>query len=283
MARCHSHSNFPITLIVVVVSVFCYNFNGFVTGQSILDRFRPNSNANISTPDEQVKIISGTKVKRFERLTVPLGGGNYNLVHQHPSYLGLAYVRTPIVYFPKLREYFVTHWPLYYPARVAPHWQAGAKLTGEGIDGLMTFQQLPYNNDVKVTLNATGIPAGKHALHIHTYGDLTEGCTSTGGQFANNFLGNIDVKENGEVSVVFISIYLTLFGYNGIIGRSIVIHERPIDLNSALNAEVFSSPAIHAIPDAQAYQNEENSVGAGIACGIISIMKVPAQIPTINK
>ncbi|XP_013106016.1 superoxide dismutase [Cu-Zn] 5 isoform X2 [Stomoxys calcitrans] len=257
MARCHSHSNFPITLIVVVVSVFCYNFNGFVTGQSILDRFRPNSNANISTPDEQVKIISGTKVKRFERLTVPLGGGNYNLVHQHPSYLGLAYV--------------------------APHWQAGAKLTGEGIDGLMTFQQLPYNNDVKVTLNATGIPAGKHALHIHTYGDLTEGCTSTGGQFANNFLGNIDVKENGEVSVVFISIYLTLFGYNGIIGRSIVIHERPIDLNSALNAEVFSSPAIHAIPDAQAYQNEENSVGAGIACGIISIMKVPAQIPTINK
>ncbi|XP_075145573.1 sodesque isoform X1 [Haematobia irritans] len=281
MARVMAHCRSSMCLLqFILFAVIFYNFNGSVTGQSILDRFRPNS--NISTPDEQVKIISGTKVKRFERLTVPIGGGNYNLVHPHPSYLGLAYVRTPLVYFPKLREYFVTHWPLYYPARVAPHWQAGAKLSGEGIDGLMTFQQLPYNNDVKVTLNATGIPAGKHALHIHTYGDLTDGCTSTGGQFANNFLGNIDVKENGEVSVGFISIYLTLFGYNGIIGRSVVIHERPIDLNSALNAEVFSSP-LHAIPDAQAYQNEENSVGAAIACGIISIMKVPMPIPTVNR
>ncbi|XP_075145574.1 sodesque isoform X2 [Haematobia irritans] len=255
MARVMAHCRSSMCLLqFILFAVIFYNFNGSVTGQSILDRFRPNS--NISTPDEQVKIISGTKVKRFERLTVPIGGGNYNLVHPHPSYLGLAYV--------------------------APHWQAGAKLSGEGIDGLMTFQQLPYNNDVKVTLNATGIPAGKHALHIHTYGDLTDGCTSTGGQFANNFLGNIDVKENGEVSVGFISIYLTLFGYNGIIGRSVVIHERPIDLNSALNAEVFSSP-LHAIPDAQAYQNEENSVGAAIACGIISIMKVPMPIPTVNR
>lgn len=75
--------------------------------------------------------------------------------------------------------------------------------------------------------------------------------------------------------MAFISIYLTLFGYNGIIGRSIVIHEKPIDLNTALNADIFSS-ALHAIPNPQAYQNEENSVGEVIACGVISIMGIPA-------
>ncbi|XP_061393360.1 superoxide dismutase [Cu-Zn] [Musca vetustissima] len=240
---------------LILIALILYNFNGFANGQSILERLRPNSNITANINDDQVKIISGTKVKRYERLTVPINAGTINLLHPHPPFVGLAYV--------------------------APNWQAGAKLTGEGIEGMITFQQLPYNNDIKVTLNATGIPAGKHALHIHTYGDLTDSCKSTGGQFPNNFLGNIEVKEGGEVNVAFISIYLTLFGYNGIIGRSVVIHEKPIDINSALNAEVFSSP-LHPIPDVQqVYQNEENSVGESIACGIISIMNSP--IPTINK
>ncbi|XP_058984509.1 superoxide dismutase [Cu-Zn] 5-like isoform X2 [Musca domestica] len=240
---------------LILIAIILYNFNGPANGQSILERFRPNSNITANVNDEQVKIISGTKVKRYERLTVPINAGTLNLLQPHPPYVGLAYV--------------------------APNWQAGAKLTGEGIEGMITFQQLPYNNDIKVTLNATGLPEGKHALHIHTYGDLSDDCKATGGQFPNNFLGNIDVKEGGEVNVAFISIYLTLFGYNGIVGRSVVIHEKPIDINSALNAEVFSSP-IHPIPTVnQVYQNEENSVGASIACGIISIMSSP--IPTVNK
>lgn len=66
------------------------------------------------------------------------------------------------------------------------------------------------------------------------------------------------------------SIYLQLFGFNGIVGRSIVVHSKPIDLNTALNAEVFSSAL--SVPNALAYQNEEMSVGAPIACGVISLM-----------
>lgn len=77
------------------------------------------------------------------------------------------------------------------------------------------------------------------------------------------------------MNVAFISVYLTLFGYNGIIGRSIVIHEQPIDLNNVLNADIFSS-ALHVAHDVNAYQNEENSVGAIIACGVISIVAIPA-------
>lgn len=94
--------------------------------QSILDRFRPNS--NISAVDaDQVKIVSGSKVKRYERLTIPIGGGGgigvggvntFNLLHPNPSYVGLTYVRNPpVVYFPRLRGLFDTYWP-YYPVRV---------------------------------------------------------------------------------------------------------------------------------------------------------------------
>ncbi|EDV98595.1 GH22309 [Drosophila grimshawi] len=241
--------------------------SNFVPGsaQNLLDRFRP-APANLTRTDD-VKVVSGTKVKRYERMTVPLGGfgpvvGGIGaagllspLLHPQPAYVGYAYV---------------------------PQWQAGARLVGDGESaaaaGMITFQQLPYNSDIKVTINVTGLPPGKHALHIHTYGDVTEGCRSTGGQFPNNFLGNLEVKDDGSISAVFMSIYLQLFGFNGIVGRSVVIHSKPIDLNTALNAEVFSSAL--SVPNALAYQNEEMSVGAPIACGVISLMSTASTAPT---
>ncbi|KAL7728403.1 hypothetical protein ACLKA6_005166 [Drosophila palustris] len=248
-------------------------FSGiFVPGsaQNLLDRLRP-APANLTRIDDNVKVVSGTKVKRYERLSTPFGGvgpiiGGIGaagllspLLHPQPAYLGYAYV---------------------------PQWQAAAKLMGDGessgATGMISFQQLPYNSDIRVTINATGLPPGKHALHIHTYGDLSEGCKSTGGQFPNNFLGNLEVKDDGTVSSMFMSIYLQLFGFNGIIGRSIVIHSKPIDLNTALNAEVFSS-SLAVMPNALAYQNEEISVGAPIACGVISLMSTAMpQIPAIS-
>ncbi|EDW68374.1 uncharacterized protein Dvir_GJ24673 [Drosophila virilis] len=240
----------PILAFMLLNSIFVPG-----SAQNLLDRLRP---ANLTGIDD-IKVVSGTKVKRYERMTVPLGGigpviGGIGaaallspLLHPQPAYLGYAYV---------------------------PQWQAGAKLMGEGESasaaGMISFQQLPYNSDIRVTVNVTGLPPGKHALHIHTYGDVSEGCKSTGGQFPNNFLGNLDVKADGSISAVFMSIYLQLFGFNGIVGRSVVIHSKPIDLNTALNAEVFSSAL--TVPNALAYQNEEMSVGPPIACGVISLM-----------
>ncbi|XP_067619921.1 superoxide dismutase [Cu-Zn] [Eurosta solidaginis] len=244
-----------------IVCFFCYinflfpiYFGSSALASEESEVTRPSVHYTQSKKDaaEIVKVVSGTKVKRFERLSIPLLG---QLI-QTPVYFGNSYV--------------------------VPHWQAASKMVGEGestVDGVITFQQLPYNNDIKVTINVTGLPPGKHALHIHTYGDLSEGCKSTGGQFPNNFIGNVDVKDDGSISAAFRSIYLTLFGYNGIIGRSIVIHEKPIDLNIALNAEVFSS-SLQSMPDALAYQNEENYVGPVIACGVISITSnAPPTMP----
>ncbi|KAH8409755.1 hypothetical protein KR222_004211 [Zaprionus bogoriensis] len=228
------------------------------SAQNLLDRLRP-APANLTRIDD-IKVVTGTKVKRYERLTVPLGGVGPVL-----GGIGAAALLSPLL----------SPQPAYPGYVYVPQWQAGARLMGEGESaaaaGMISFQQLPYSSDIKVTINMTGLPPGKHALHIHTYGDVSEGCKSTGGQFPNNFLGNLDVKEDGSISAVFMSIYLQLFGFNGIVGRSIVVHSKPIDLNTALNAEVFSS-SLSVVPNALAYQNEEISVGAPIACGVISLM-----------
>lgn len=89
-------------------------------------------------------------------------------------------------------------------------------------------------------------------------------------------LGNIEVKEDGSVSTEFYSRYLNLFGFQGIVGRAIVIHDKPLDLNTALNADVFAAPT-----DVVAQQNEEAAVGEAVSCGIISVMKVsPASTGT---
>ncbi|XP_050317586.1 superoxide dismutase [Cu-Zn] [Bactrocera neohumeralis] len=221
--------------------------------QTIDDRplTKANDPPSKKQPSDVIKVVSGTNVKRLERMTVPLSGQ----FTQYPMYFGYNYA--------------------------VPRWQAFASIVGEGesaINGIVTFQQLPYNGDIRVTINITGLPTGKHAIHIHTYGDLRDGCKSTGGQFPNNFIGNVDTKEDGSISSAFRSSYLNLFGFNGIVGRSIVIHEKPIDVNIALNAEVFSS-SLQSMSDALAYQNEENSVGPAIACGIISITSTtPATV-----
>lgn len=139
------------------------------------------------------------------------------------------------------------------------------------------------------------MPPGKHAVHIHAYGDMKEGCKSTGPHVKNvlvnifnfnyqrsNFLsvvfmqcnifflqiGNIEVPESGTIDLTFYSSYVNLFGPRAVIGRSIVIHEKPIEFNRA--------PDLYGVPVAPqanpvSFQTEELAVGNMVACGIITI------------
>lgn len=77
------------------------------SAQNLLDRLRP-APANLTRIDD-IKVVSGTKVKRYERLTVPLGGvgpvlGGIGaaalltpLLSPQPAYLGYAYVGQGII------------------------------------------------------------------------------------------------------------------------------------------------------------------------------------------
>lgn len=81
-------------------------------------------------------------------------------------------------------------------------------------------------------------------------------------------IGNIDVPESGMIDLSFYSSYVNLFGPRAIIGRSIVIHEKPVEFNRA--------PDLYGIPVAPqvnpvSFQTEEMAVGNAVVCGVITI------------
>ncbi|XP_037040934.1 superoxide dismutase [Cu-Zn] [Bradysia coprophila] len=158
------------------------------------------------------------------------------------------------------------------PVNPLPIYRASANLVGDnaesGPNGIIIFRQWSSSDPVMVTINATGFTVGKHAVHIHAYGDLKEGCKSTGPHVRNILIGNVEVKEGGKLEITFHSPYLTLFGPKGIVGRSIVIHEKPIEFNRF--PDIYGIPITPTVNGAP-FQAEEQSVGAVLACGIITI------------
>lgn len=57
-----------------------------------------------------------------------------------------------------------------------------------GVSGEVMFKQWNINTPVVVKINITGLPMGKHSVHIHSFGDLTEGCKSTGPHFRSSIV-----------------------------------------------------------------------------------------------
>jgi superoxide dismutase, Cu-Zn family len=99
------------------------------------------------------------------------------------------------------------------------------------------------------------LPPGKHAIHIHEYGNLIEGCKSLGAHYnpfkknhggrvvkdplgndVINFnrhvgdLGNIEVKSDGSVKIDMVDPLIKLTGTYNVIGRGLVIHKDEDDL-----------------------------------------------------
>ncbi|XP_058461777.1 superoxide dismutase [Cu-Zn] [Malaya genurostris] len=150
--------------------------------------------------------------------------------------------------------------------RPEPSWRAGATLVADNpeqqIMGTISFRQWAPGH-IETNINATGLPVGKHAVHVHAFGDMKEGCKSTGPHFRSSIIGNMEVKEDGNAMIDFHSPYINLFGFAGIVGRSIVIHEKA--------SEIYRFPDL-SINNPVSFQSEEDTVGARIACGIITIL-----------
>lgn len=84
-------------------------------------------------------------------------------------------------------------------------------------------------------------------------------------------IGNIDVPESGNLDISFYSSYVTLFGHRGIVGRSIVVHEKPIEFNRS--PDLYGVPIAPTPVNPVSYQTEEMAVGMTLACGIITIVE----------
>lgn len=142
------------------------------------------------------------------------------------------------------------------------------------VKGRVNFTQ--KSNKLYINYNIQYLPNGYHGLHIHKYGDLTEGCKTAGPHF-NTYKKNIHggpktkIKHNGDLGNIY-NITPTTSGTkivsskilnlnksnkNSIIGRSIIVHKDRDDLGRGGNLESLKT----------------GNAGARLACGVIGISK----------
>lgn len=106
--------------------------------------------------------------------------------------------------------------------------------------GQVIFKQDYPHGKLKILLRFHGLPVGSEpeprAVHIHQYGDLQQGCDSTGGHYNPqgvnhpNHPGDLGhfVPQQGKINAALES-EATLFGSLSVLGRAVVIHERRDD------------------------------------------------------
>jgi Cu-Zn family superoxide dismutase len=116
-------------------------------------------------------------------------------------------------------------------------------------NGIVLFSQCCKHHSVTIEFILNNfLSESIHAIHIHEYGDLTDGCKSLGphynptkcthGSFslpehprhAGDLINNFKTDKNGLFHFQYEDETITLFGENTILGRSVVIHEGRDDL-----------------------------------------------------
>ena len=147
------------------------------------------------------------------------------------------------------------------------------------VTGLVSFHQEDFSSKTKIVANVSGLqPNSLHGIHIHQWGDLTQGCKSAGPHF-NPFskmhggpsdierhvgdLGNLKTDERGNAYTAVEDSLITLFGDNSIVGRSVVVHSNEDDLGKGGNEESLKT----------------GNAGARVACGVIGLCDKFKSLP----
>ena len=126
---------------------------------------------------------------------------------------------------------------------------ATAALISKQVNGYVFFHQCNPSSPVTVQFLIKGTPNQTHAIHIHEFGDIREGCDFLGSHFnptgethgsflyknmsrhAGDLINNIVFGEDGIFQYQYKDYSISLYqGPRCILGRSIVIHENPDDL-----------------------------------------------------
>jgi Cu-Zn family superoxide dismutase len=145
------------------------------------------------------------------------------------------------------------------------------------VHGVIGFHQCNPLSPVKILFRLNGPSNEIHAIHIHEYGDMTNGCDSMGKHFnptqtthgsyhyadmprhAGDLINNIKFDRNGKFEYAYEDASISLYDdVKNIIGRSIVIHEGQDDLGKGVG-------------DKQKESLISGNAGKRIACGIIGV------------
>ncbi|KAK4181233.1 superoxide dismutase [Triangularia setosa] len=139
------------------------------------------------------------------------------------------------------------------------------------VSGSVVFEQETENGPTTITWDITGHDANaKRGMHIHTFGDNTNGCTSAGPHF-NPYgkthgnrtdenrhvgdLGNIETDAQGNSKGTVTDNLIKLIGPESVIGRTVVVHAGTDDLGKGDTEESLKT----------------GNAGARPACGVIGI------------
>ncbi|CAM9232661.1 unnamed protein product, partial [Lampetra planeri] len=105
------------------------------------------------------------------------------------------------------------------------------------VTGTVHFEQEGCG-PVVVKGHISGLSPGKHGLHVHAYGDNTNGCTSAGPHFNPNNkthggpddaerhvgdLGNVVANEAGVAEFTIKDSLIALCGERSVVGRTVVV------------------------------------------------------------
>ena len=140
-----------------------------------------------------------------------------------------------------------------------------------GVTGVVSFQQESFESPTKIVASVKGLnPNSLHAIHIHQYGDQTNGCVTAGPHY-NPFgkthggpmdserhvgdLGNLKTNEKGEAYYAMSDKQVQLHGENTVLGRSCVVHKGEDDLGKGGHALSLTT----------------GNAGARLACGTIGL------------
>ncbi|KAF8429179.1 superoxide dismutase-like protein [Tirmania nivea] len=150
--------------------------------------------------------------------------------------------------------------------------RAVAVLRGDStVTGSVTFTQESESSPTTISYNIQGNdPNAQRGMHIHEFGDNTNGCTSAGPHF-NPFkknhgapedeerhvgdLGNISTDAQGNAAGEITDKLIKLIGPQSILGRTIVVHAGTDDLGRGGHPESLKT----------------GNAGPRPACGVIGI------------
>jgi len=150
--------------------------------------------------------------------------------------------------------------------------KAVAVLRGDSsVKGVVTFIQESESSPTKISWEIDGQDANaQRGMHIHVFGDNTNGCTSAGPHF-NPFqkehgaptdserhvgdLGNITTDGQGSSKGSVEDSLIKLIGPESVLGRTIVVHAGTDDLGKGGHEE----------------SKKTGNAGARPACGVIGI------------
>eukprot|EP00270_Netrium_digitus_P013937 TRINITY_DN468_c0_g1_i4.p1 TRINITY_DN468_c0_g1~~TRINITY_DN468_c0_g1_i4.p1 ORF type:complete len:253 (-),score=66.77 TRINITY_DN468_c0_g1_i4:254-1012(-) len=151
--------------------------------------------------------------------------------------------------------------------------KAVAVLKGaSGVEGIVELAQ-EGDGPTTVLLKITGLEPGKHGFHLHQFGDLSNGCISTGGHFNPKGrthgapedevrhagdLGNVVAGDDGVAVATVVDAQIPLTGAGSVVGRAFVVHELEDDLGKG-GAELSLTTG---------------NAGGRLACGVVGLKPV---------